>query len=164
MGVRDTGFAIGFRYGMDMGGADIGFGVGYQTFTTAAGYLPGNLSSALIGPFPAGDDVTIVGLSADVSTNGFSAGVQYSMWDNDTTVDFTHLGVGVGYTSGAFTVSANYGQYDGDAPGFWDVQGWGLAAAYDLGGGATINAGYGTSEYFGVDAGDTFSLGVAMSF
>jgi outer membrane protein OmpU len=163
-GVRTNGFAVGFRYGMDMGGADVGFGVGYQTFTAAAGYLPGNLSTAFIGPFAGGEDVSIVGISADVSSNGFSAGVQYSMWDNDFTVDFTHLALGIGYTTGAITVSANYGQYDGDIAGFWDVQGWGLAAAYDMGGGASINAGYGTSEYFGVDTGSTFSLGVAMSF
>ena len=164
LGLRDNGFAVGFRYGMDLGGADVNFGVGYQTFTAAAGYLPGNLDSAFIGPFAGGEDVTIVGISADVSTNGFSAGLQYSVWDNDTTVDFTQLGLGVGYTSGAFTVSANYGQYDGDVAGFWDVDGFGLAAAYDLGGGASINAGYGSSQYFGGPSMDTFSLGVAMSF
>jgi outer membrane protein OmpU len=162
LGVQDNGFAVGFRYGMDMGGADVGFGAGFQTLQVAgATWAPGNLGA--IGFVPVGTEIDIWGVSADVSSNGFSAGVQYSNWDVvGLAGDIDHLGLGLGYTSGAMTVSANWGQWDG--LGF-TVSGFGLAAAYDMGGGASILAGYGSSDWdvFMPDT-DTFSLGVAMSF
>ena len=164
MGVQDTGFAIGFRYGMNLGGADVGFGVGYQTLQVAApaGFSPGNLGAVAV--IPMGTEVDIFGLSANVASNGFSAGIQYSQWELPAGLaDIDHIGLGLGYNSGAFTVSANWGQWDNNMGD--EISGFGLAAAYDLGGGASINAGYGSSDFDGLapDA-DTFSLGVAMSF
>jgi outer membrane protein OmpU len=165
-GLRDDGFAIGFRYGLDLGGADVDLGLGYQTLTTAAGYLPGELDAAFIGPYGAGTEIDIIGFSAAVTLDsGLSAGLQYSEWDETATGGFTHLGLGVGYTFDAITVSANYGMYDGENPALWDVTGWGLAAAYDLGGGLSLHAGYGSSDYFnGTNEVDTWSFGLAMSF
>jgi len=147
-GVRDSGFAVGLRYGMDMGGADVNFGIGYQ-FVDFDG---------------AGTESDIVGVSATVASNGFSAGVEYTQMNNSLMADITHIGLGLGYASGAFSVGANWGQYDVDGLGP-DFSGFGLAAAYDLGGGASIKAGYGVSDFDGLapDA-NTFSLGVAMSF
>jgi outer membrane protein OmpU len=51
-----------------------------------------------------------------------------------------------------------------------DIEGFGLAAAYDLGGGLSILAGYGDSSWdastgLGSDDGqETYSLGVSMAF
>ena len=173
-GVMDTGFALGFRYGMDMGGADLNVGVGYQ-FIDVANYLPGNLSSAMIPAENFDGEYDIFGISATVASNGFSAGIEYTDFsaNNAAEEEATHIGIGAGYTSGAFTVSANYGVWDYSSDiAMWngDVTGFGLAASYDLGGGASINAGYGVSDYSDIPAlaatnsMETFSLGVAMSF
>jgi len=180
-GVRDAGWAIGFRYGVDLGGADLDLGLGYQTATYAASPV-GAMSvagvdiAAIILPvvMPGGYEVDVdaVGVSAAVSTgNGLSAGVAYTQFDAsyaDGAGDMTQVSVGVGYTMDAFTVSANWGQFDGSfnigATNYnIDQSGFGLAAAYDMGGGASILAGYGSSDVAGASS-DTFSLGVAMSF
>jgi outer membrane protein OmpU len=46
--------------------------------------------------------------------------------------------------------------------------GYGLAVNYDLGGGAVVRFGYGSTQtcgvYGGCAVGDSFSLGLAMSF
>ena len=161
-GVRNNGFAVGVNYAMDLGGASVGFGAGYQTLETGAlGYAPGFLPATTIA---AGSTVDILGLSANVETNGFSAGLQYATFDYGGATNMDQLGLGVGYTSGAFTVSANWGQWS-DVPGVpGDASGFGLAAGYDLGGGASILAGYGSSDVGTLPTADTFSLGVSMSF
>ena len=56
----------------------------------------------------------------------------------------------------------NWGQYDYD--GIGDVTGWGMAAAYDLGGGASLHLGYGDGEVFGADQNSTWSFGLNMAF
>jgi len=190
-GTQDNGYALGFRYGFDFAGGSVDLGAGYQTFTTTDGtYLPGNLDVNIadgptglatgdgiggttdgdgvesISPIAAGTDVDIIGLSAAVELDsGLSAGIQYSDWDF-AGVGATHVGIGAGYTFDAFTVSANWGQYDID--GLGKISGYGLAAAYDLGGGASVHFGYGVSDYSDVFAAQddiaTWSLGVAMSF
>jgi outer membrane protein OmpU len=76
--------------------------------------------------------------------------------------NYTYIGVGVGYETGAIAVEANYAMKDfGNAA--QDVDGFGLAAAYDLGGGAKVQAGFGTSSVNNVDT-TSYSLGIAMSF
>jgi outer membrane protein OmpU len=79
-----------------------------------------------------------------------------------------HVGVGIGYTFDAVTVSANWGQYQVSNAllGSGDITGWGLAAAYDLGGGLSAHLGYGSSDYgdFEGPSTDTWSLGLSMSF
>ncbi len=190
-GARDNGWAIGFRYGVDLGGADLDLGVGYQSAvvaSTAAGAPPvGALSVAGVNLYALmlpGDqgfldanpgyqvDVDAVGVSAVVSTgNGFTAGVAYTEFDASYSFgsgDASQISVGFGYSMDAFTVSANWGQFDGSfnvlANNYTiDQSGFGVSAAYDMGGGASILAGYGSSDIAGVNS-DSFSLGVAMSF
>jgi len=65
-------------------------------------------------------------------------------------------------------VQANYGAYD---IGALTIDGWGLVANYDLGGGAVVMAGYGTGDVAaGNEIGglygseDTFSVGLGLSF
>ena len=66
-------------------------------------------------------------------------------------------------------MSANWGQYSSDTFAPIDgVEGYGLAAAYDLGGGASVHVGYGNDTDCGTVAGcslgSSWSFGVAMSF
>lgn len=163
---RDDGYAIGARYSFSFGGGSLNVGAGYQVFTTAAGYLPGNMDSAFIGTYGAGTEINITGISAAVSLDsGLQASIEYTVWDENATGGFTHIGVSAGYSFDAFTVSANYGMYEGDNAALWDVTGYGLAAAYDLGGGLSAHLGYGYSDYFsGTNTFNTWSFGLAMSF
>ena len=152
-GVASPAFGIGGKYSGDLGGVTLGVGVGYQTNGV--------------------NDIMGISLSAAMD-NGLSAVINYSDLDgmafSNTGLGVagraisSHIGVGVGYTMDAITVSANYGVYDGGAAG--DLTGFGLAANYDLGGGAVVQAGYGSSQdtAAGGADGNSFSLGIAMSF
>lgn len=121
-------FGIGIRYNAALGGLDLGLGLGYQE----------------------NDADDIIGLSIDTTfANGLRAILNYS--DSDADGDFTALGLG--YTSGALTVSANYGEYEGGDDGY------GIAVNYDLGG-AAVQFGYADDS----NDDDRWSLGLAMSF
>jgi outer membrane protein OmpU len=177
-GVRDNGMAIGLRYGMDMGGATLNLGLGYQTATYAAAgaddlTVAGIDISAITGAIgiPAGYEVEVdaIGVSANVAmTSGLTAGIAYTTYDAsyiDGTGEMDHLALSLGYSMDALSVGINWGQYDGSftvggTPYAIDQEGWGLAAAYDLGGGAGLHLGYGSTN----GGADTWSLGLAMSF
>jgi len=150
-GADDPSFGIGAKYSGDMGGVTLGVGVGYQSYENGSGT----------------HDAFGVSLSAKMD-NGLSMVVNYSdMGDTDAGgVDESHWGVGIGYTMDALTFAANYGVYEEGAS---QQDGFGLAVNYDLGGGAVVQFGYGSTGSCGVYAGcvadsNTFSLGVAMSF
>ena len=152
VGPRDMGYALGFRYGVDLGAGSLAIGVGYQSvdYTGAAG-----------------GDGSATGISLAYSSDmGFSGVIVYTEYDNAIVAgaqqDASHLAIGVGYTTGAITLHANYGQIDATTTA--DRDGFGLAAAYDLGGGASVHFGYGTSSITGLPSTDSFSLGLAMSF
>jgi outer membrane protein OmpU len=145
-GVVDAGdtngnMALGLRYSTSAGGVDLSLGLGYQSTD-----------------FGTANDQTIIGASVVASfAGGFSAGIQYSDWSDVAGVagaDNSHLGIGIGYSMDAISLHANYGEYDSGASGF------GLAAAYDLGGGAGLHLGYGSTD----GGADTWSFGLAMSF
>ena len=132
---NDYGFAIGLKYNLDLGGTTVALGVGYQTTV---------------------DDQDIVGVSATAKLdNGFSVGIQYSDW-SDSAND-SHIGLGVGYSTGPISLHANYGRLDTAAGG--EVDGFGVAAAYDLGGGAVAHFGYRND-----DAVTSASIGLGLSF
>ena len=179
-GIRDVGYGIGFRYSMDLGGADLSLGLGYQEATYISSGA-GVLTIATIGiddylGVPANYQVEVdaIGVSAAVSTDmGLSAALTYTQFDAsyaDGTGEMDHIGVGVGYTTGPITVSANWGRFDGSfIPGqVIDNTGYGLAAAYDLGGGLSMHLGYGNSDVAGTSGApgefQTWSFGAAMSF
>lgn len=124
-----TTWGLGLKYSAALGGVDLGFGLGYQE----------------------NDLDDIVGVSIDAQfAGGFRAILNYS--DQDTTGDY--VGIGLGYTMDALTVSANYGEFE------TGVDGYGLAVNYDLGGGAVVQFGYGDDN----TGFNQFSLGLAMSF
>ena len=151
----DVGYAVGFKYALDLSGTTVNFGLGYQK---AAG----------VAVAPATDQASAIGVSVSANfANGLSAGVTYT--DMDNLPADSHVGIGIGYTTGAFSVHANYGEFSGDT-GFADVDGFGIAAAYDLGGGAVVHFGYGDGD--NVNAAGTVvtgstktaSFGLALSF
>ncbi len=82
----------------------------------------------------------------------------------------SHAGIGLFYTMDALSVGVNYGVYAADIAGAADRTGFGLAVNYDLGGGAVVQFGYGSSSVQDTlvlgdtVSADSFSLGVAMSF
>jgi outer membrane protein OmpU len=143
----DLGYAIGLKYDLDLGGTTVALGLGHQSDSSSAGAI----------------DSDATGVSATASlANGFSVGVVYADYSGADAMRDSSVGIGLGYTTGALTLHANYGEIDMAAGGTAD--GFGLSAAYDLGGGAVVHFGYGDgTDETGVDA-DSFSLGLGLSF
>jgi len=168
----DNGYAVAMTYGGAFGGFDLNAGLGYQTFTTDGSWNPGNLGTYnSVGGTPPGVDIDILGASVSIASNGFSAGFVYTDYDTNNAVvtGGHHTGIGLGYSMNAISVHANYGIWELETVGGdLNASGYGIAAAYDLGGGAEIRAGYGHSEFGDISAVDdsshSYSLGVAMSF
>lgn len=146
----DFAFAISAEID-DSGTLDPIFGIG--------GKYSADLGGVTLGfglGYQSGDgNAEAFGISVDGSTDaGFSFVVNFSETNN-----VEHYAIAVGYETGAIAVGVNYGEFDGGASGF------GLAAAYDLGGGAEIQFGYGNTDPAGGGAStDSYSLGVSMSF
>lgn len=140
-GTFDPVWGLGIRYEGDFNGVALGVGLGYQAV----------------------EDFSAVGVSIDAGlSNGLSMAAQYTSVDFDG-IDGTHVGLGVGYEMNALAIGVNWGQYtlDGDNTN----SGFGLAAAYDLGGGLTAQLGYGHSTFDVIDVeANSWSLGLAMSF
>lgn len=163
----DDNVGVGVRYNLDLGGTTVALGFGYQTgtdVTRAAGVIT-DLQNA-----------KVMGISATATlASGLSVGLNFSDYDADasllglgagtaTSDDYKHTGVGVGYTMGAWAFGANYGKYDRVAAGA-DSTGYGLAAVYDLGGGASLRLGYGSGKATAAAARATaWSFGLSMSF
>lgn len=154
-GWSDGSLAVGLRYALALGGTTVNLGAGFQTVDWGAGVATNE---------------DIWGVSAQAAfAGGFQAGVEFTQY-NDVIgfvgADVDHVGVGVGYESGPFSVHANWGQWGYSAViGSPDVSGWGLAAAYDLGGGLSVNAGVGHDDFAAPLVDNTYwSLGMVMSF
>lgn len=148
----DGNTALGVRYSGSFGAVDVTAGLGYQMIDTTNA--------------AAGSEVTILGVSVLAEfAAGFSAVIGYSDWEDfnrETGIAVgasdSHSYIGLGYSFDAFAVHANYGEFDSGQSGY------GLAASYDLGGGASIHFGYGQTETAAGVSTDTYSFGVAMGF
>lgn len=151
---EDNNYGLGLRYNTAFGGTSLSLGLGYQTGTVGA-------KTALATPRSEGD---VIGLSVGADFgNGFEAVVGYSSFDLDAPgADFDHTYIGAAYTTGALTLAANYGIYDADNGN--EADGFALLANYDLGGGAVLQAGYGSGEINSAGSSETYSLGMAFSF
>ncbi len=137
----DTTIGAGVSYSGDFNGIAITAGLGYQDV--------------------AGDaSVTGIGITAGFA-NGFSAGITASKYDLDG-FEADHVGIGLGYEMNALAIGFNWGEFSDEDDE--TASGYGLAVAYDLGGGLSAKAGYGNSSVSGFDDVDTFSLGLGMSF
>jgi outer membrane protein OmpU len=182
----DSSTALGLKYSMDMGGGTLTLGVGYQSASDRVAYISQTADTTTSGSAAVNTvtvaDTTAVGVSAVYSANGLSVGAaltQYSDYaginaaaltsseiadstaqtNTGSLTDMTHTSVGIGYTTGALSLHANYGEMDYDAAVIPDVDGYGVAAAYDLGGGAGVHLGMNDNN-----TGADYSLGIAMSF
>ncbi len=139
-GAGDPAFGIGGKYSGDLGGVNLGVGLGYQSDGTN----------------------DIIGISLDAQfDNGIRGILNYSDLDGLGGRD-SHWGLGVFYSMDALSMGINYGVYDNTVGP--DSEGFGLAVNYDLGGGAVVAFGYGSGETGPGTDRDTFSLGVSMSF
>ncbi|MBL3573341.1 porin [Rhodovulum sulfidophilum] len=171
----DNGYALALSYNTEMGGVGLGFGLGYQYLEVSRddGWLPGNLTNFAEAAFNAGGpdrrwaagtevDIIAATVSADFN-NGFTAGFEYSNYDpSGNNKDVDHYAIGLGYSVNALSLGVNYGKFDTN---FEDADGYALTAAYDLGGGAAIVAGYSDSDVDDFDGDfETYSLGVVMNF
>lgn len=145
-GAADPVLGLGVKWSGDMGGTAVSAGLGYQATSNAAGV-----------------DSNVVGVSVTAAfAGGFNATANYWTMDTGAANDTTHTGLSVGYTSGPLAVDLNWGETDN---GVTSDDGWGLAANYDLGGGAVAMFGYG-SDVSAATAGnqDSWSLGLGLSF
>jgi len=150
-GAGDAVIQLGVTYDLDLGGTTLGIGVGYSDYQT--------------------DEAIGVSLTAGLG-NGLEVGFNYSdLGDTDGGgVGEEHWAIGASYSMDAISFGINYGEYD---EGGNSQAGWGMAAAYDLGGGASLNLGYGETTdcsgpagfvYSGCSEGHHWSFGVRMSF
>lgn len=155
---NDTVLGIGFRYNGEFAGVSFGAGIGYQR----AG-MTELVDTDEDGLLDDGEDMDAeaIGVSLDFALDqGIEVILNYSEFD-DLDED-SHYGIAVGYEFGAFLVAANYGEFDLSDGG--EDTGYGLIANYDLGGGASLQAGYGFNDPEDSDSFDTFSFGISMSF
>ena len=144
----DPTIGLGFRYTA----STVNIGVGYQTSSTAANV-----------------DTDVMGISLGTTIAGLNVGVNFSEQSVDgNAADQTHTGIGVAYTDGAMSVGANYGEFENRGNVLnRDTSGFGFSAGYNLGGGASVKAAWGSSEITsgGVKtSADNWSVGIAMSF
>jgi outer membrane protein OmpU len=173
---EDAILGIGFRYGFDFAGGTFGVGLGYQTVEDAVSDTVAGDGTPVVVATPGDQGRDIIGVSLHaVLDNGLSAAINYSDINGTGTLaaqDGTHMAIGASYTFDAFTVHANYGEYDWDAgSGVADAEGYGFAAGYDLGGGASLLLGYGHSDITAQNGSTTtlgdynsWSFGISMSF
>ena len=107
-------------------------------------------------------DITAVSAKSTVGGLGITANYSEASM-NDTSKSYEHTGVGIAYTLNGVNLHANYGNYDFDNG--TNADGYGLAANYGLGGGATVMVGYGNGTKQGASADvTTFSVGLGLSF
>ena len=150
------------RYNNDFGGMQIGVSFEQEGDDgggdiVGAGVKGGFGDVSLGVGFQSNDSENIAGASVKVGFGDISGTLNYSRHSVDGGDDMTHLGIGATYSVGATTVNVNFGQKE---EGATDSTGFGVAAQYDLGGGAKVQFGYGNSE----DSDDSWSLGLAMGF
>ena len=147
------GLGVALSFEQEDGGSDgdvVGVGVtgGFGGVTLGAG-------------FQTHDNANVAGASVTATFGEITGRLNYSRLSHDVDGDTTHLGVGATYTLGDTAVNVNYGQSDDDGA---ESTGFGVAAKYDLGGGASVQFGYGNSQNADDTEEDTWSLGLAMSF
>jgi outer membrane protein OmpU len=163
----DPIWGIGANYTGMFAGGSFGVGIGYQ-------FTNDGLDNTAVD-----DGVSVWGISGSVELDsGFAAAVNYSAIEIDgANNDGVHMGVGASYTFDAISVHANYGEFDWDTDALAaDSEGYGLAAAYDFGGGLSAHLAYGWGDVTAVNdsasgattatlgSSHTWSFGLSMSF
>ena len=166
---NEDNVGIGATYSMDMNGTAVKIGLGYQTGMVARSVSddPDTVGPIADPIFAATGDV--VGLSVGVDlASGFSAVLGYTSTSIDAVNDITgetisQTGLGLTYTSGPLAVTMNYGVVDAGAID-GNTDSYGLAANYDLGGGAVVMVGYGSDVTGAPGNQSQWSAGLGLSF
>ncbi len=175
-GTSDPIYGIGLSYERDYDNLNIRAGIGYQgrseisaqTFEFDGSNLYGQV---FIDAEEFGGSLAAVWTLQGSAIDSIGVGVQATRIVGFPFEAYHHA-IGFGLTSGDFSFHANYGQFEVDLFGFpgtfFDVQGYGLSAGYDLGGGASLLAGYSSSES-DIGAGpfvdiEQYSFGLSFSF
>ena len=168
-------------YGLSTTVGTVALSVGYQTDnsqditavsakSTIGGLtVTANYSEATMDATAAITAVTAVNFVFDATTGGVTAAGKKGV-TGVAAVDnsYEHTGLGLGYTVSGVNLSANYGSYDYDDGS--PADGFGVAANYSLGGGATVMVGYGsgnaraTNRVAAAGDVDSFSVGLGLSF
>ncbi len=185
-------FGVGVRYTTEIGLGQVSASLAYQggeyTAPTIAGTPATIGGSTLFGIARSEGDLIGTSLELELD-NGFTGRINYSNFDGEldavlssatatlgvvvvsADLEWDHYGIGLVYETGPFGVEVNYGKFDGNVEGIGDFEadGFGIAAIYDLGGGAEVQVGYGSGDGFAFDGTDvdttnTFSAGLAFSF
>ncbi len=163
----DLTWAIGAGYDFEFGGGSAGVSLGYQYSDNGVIQVGGGTGDDSVSIGLNAGEVAAIAVGGSVNLdNGLGAALTYTNFDFDEGDDVTHIGIGAGYSFDAFSVHANYGQWDADSV---TVSGFGLSAGYDLGGGASLLAGYSNSTADDDDSEaeintELFSLGLSFSF
>ena len=150
----DDIWGLGLKYTADLGGTAVNLGLGYQS---------GHGTNPITGTVNANGDVIGLSVGAELA-GGFSATLGYLSYDYDLAAetDWNHVGLGLTYTTGALSLHANAGKFDPDV-GASDTT-YGVAVNYDLGGGAVVQAGWGSDVSAAAGDQDQWSIGLGMSF
>lgn len=184
------GYGIGATYAGDFGPVNLNVGAGYQIVPADASVKDAEGITA----YGLSVGASARGFSAIVNYTSFAEWQRFAEreaaaavgGDNPTPAvtaaaainTTSHLGVGVGYTLNELTIAANYGTFANEnvTEGFTGTavdpaaySGFGVAANYDLGGGAVAQIGYGSgsSPVQGTDETEdksSLSIGIALSF
>ncbi|MEM8553734.1 MAG: porin, partial [Pseudomonadota bacterium] len=159
----DPMLGIGAKYTIELAGGSVALGAAYQGAEDT--YLAGASAGASFGDLSVGASF-FDGEISGVAITGAGDDRELTITGNGPEVGITYYGLSVGYSFGAASIGVNYGLHDVEDEG--EISGYGITAGYDLGGGLSLQAGYGYGE-IDPDAGDTlevdsYSFGVAMSF
>ena len=130
--------------------------------TTVGGLtITANYSEATMAATPVGTVTTPAAIV--VSTAGVVSGTAQVVSTAAVNNSYEHSAIGLAYTVSGVNLHANYGSYDYDDGS--QADGYGLAANYGLGGGATVMVGYGNGNARSATADvSTFSVGLGLSF
>jgi hypothetical protein len=141
--------SVGVSAEVDDAGNDsstVGFGVKYSTQGINIG----------VG-VQSGEDGSATAASVNTTVGTVAVGVAAYSIDYDTAADVDHVQLSLGTSMGASSFGVNFGTHS--VAGQDDVNGFGAAYKYDLGGGMGFHVGYGDD-----DTGSSYSAGFAMSF
>ena len=165
-------------YGLSTTVGTVAVSVGYQTddaqditAVSAKSTVGGLTMTANYSEATMTDTKAITGVAASI-TAATSTAVAFNVLAvtaKDLVVNsYEHTGIGFGYSVSGVNLSANYGSYDYDDGS--QADGFGVAANYSLGGGATVMVGYGsgnarvTNRVAAAADVDSFSIGLGLSF
>jgi outer membrane protein OmpU len=158
-------------YAVGLSGSFAGFtfGLGYEDLEYGAGgtlEIWGGDDDATVIGIPAGTDATHIIGGIGGTFAGFTGKAIYGQGELDiggANVDLTQWQLSVGYSFDATSLTAFYSSLEFSDAVDADGEAWGVGVSYDLGGGASVRAGYVDAEFNGVSD-DAFDFGVSMTF